>query len=149
MKEQNRWEQLFEQFLDLTDFTLIKYKTTDEEYNPWRWGLYDKQGANLGDIQGDRFTCVEDIFDRMDTYITDYFYADLEDELDAYKVDLEDREIPWSAERWLVLRDDVEFVEKNKEYFDSHAWEFDVLDMIVNHFEEINLENVYYESEEE
>ena len=38
---------------------------------------------------------------------------------------------------------------KNQEYIDNHAFEFNVLDMIVNHVDEINLENVNYESEEE
>ena len=66
MKVQNRWEDLFEGFLDLTEFTLIKYSDG--------WGLYDRQCGNLGDIESDRFDNASDIFDRMDTYITDYFY---------------------------------------------------------------------------
>lgn len=139
MKIQNRWEKLFEQFLDLTEFTLIKH--TDG------WGVYDRQGANLGDIQDDRFENAADIFDRMDVYINDYFFADLEDELDAYEVDLEGREIPNDAADWLLLRNDVEFVSKNKKYFDDHSWEFDVLDMIANHANEINLENCNYEED--
>ena len=44
MKQQNKWESLFEDFLEVTEFRLIKYKTTEDEYNPWRWGVYDKQG---------------------------------------------------------------------------------------------------------
>lgn len=149
MKQQNRWESLFEDFLEVTEFTLIKYKTTDEEYDPWRWGVYDRQGANLGNIQSDRFTCAEDIFDRMDVYIIDYFYHDLDEELEAYEVDMEGREFPEDAQDWLDLRDDMEFCNKNQEYINNHAFEFDVLDMIVNHVDEINLENVYYESGEE
>ena len=149
MKKQNIWEELFEQFLDLTEFMLIKYKTTDEEYNPWRWGVYDGQGANLGDIQSDRFKDATDIFDRMEIYINDYFFEDLEEELYAYNVDLEGRDIPWNVDQWLGLRNDLEFYNKNKKYFDEHSWEFRVLDMIANHANEINLENVYYESEEE
>lgn len=139
MKTQNKYETLFEGFLDLTEFTLIKYKKS--------WGVRDNQGANLGDIEGDRFKNAEDLIDRMDTYIIDYFYADLEDELSAYKVDLEWREVPYDAIGWLLLRDDVEFVNKNKKYFDDHSWEFDVLEMIVYHIDEVDLENVFYESE--
>lgn len=140
MKVQNRWEELFEGFLDLTEFTLIKYSDG--------WGLYDRQCGNLGDIEGDRFDNAADIFDRMDAYITDYFYHDLEDELEAYEVDMNNREIPWNAEQWLELQDDIEFYNKNKKYFDEHKWEFDVLEMIAYHSGEISLENVFYEGEE-
>jgi hypothetical protein len=139
MKNQNKWEALFEGFLDLVEFTLIKYKKS--------WGVHDNQGANLGDIEGDRFKDAEGLIDRMDTYIVDYFYEDLENELDAYDADLEGREVPYDAIGWLLLKDDVEFVNRNKKYFDDHSWEFDVLEMIVYHIDEIDLENVFYESE--
>lgn len=141
MKKQNRWEELFESWLDLTDFTLIKYNDG--------WGLYDKQCGNLGDIESDRFEDAIQIIDRMENYINDYIFEDLEEELDAYKVDTEGREIPWSVEEWLAMRDDTEFYNKNKKYFESHKWEFDVLDMFANHTNEVDLENVFYESEEE
>lgn len=139
--EQNRWESLFEDFLDVTDFKLIKH--TDG------WGLYDKQCANLGGIEEDRFESAEDIFDRMEVYIIDSFYNDLDDELDAYKVDMADRERPCSAEEWLDLRDDKEFYRKNEDYIENHSFEFNVLEMILRHASEINLENVEYEMEEE
>ena len=138
MKEQNEYEKLFEGFLELTEFTLIKHNDG--------WGLYDRQGGNLGDIESDRFESAAEIFDRMDAYINDYFFADLEDELEAYDVDMSDREIPWSAEEWLELREDRELYNKNQQYFDCHQWEFDVLNMIAYHADKINLENVYYES---
>ena len=141
MKKQNRWESLFEDFLQVTEFTLIKH--TDG------WGLYDRQGANLGDIDLDRFESAQDIFERMDVYIIDYFYHDLEEELEAYDVDMEGREIPECACDWLELRNDEEFCRKNAEYMDNHAFEFNVLDTIANHATEIDLENVEYESEEE
>lgn len=141
MKRQNKWEELFEQFMDLTEFTLIKYKDG--------WGVVDRQGANLGDIQSDRFENAADIFDRMDVYIDDYFFNDLEEELEAYNVNLEGHEVPWSADEWLALRGDKEFYKKNKKYFDEHSFEFDVLDMMVNHEDEINLENIHYEEGDE
>jgi hypothetical protein len=141
MNKQNKWESLFEDFLEVTEFTLIKH--TDG------WGLYDRQGANLGDIAADRFEDAMDIFDRMEVYIIDYFYHDLEDELEAYEVDMDDREIPDGAQDWLELRNDEEFCKKNEEYMDNHAFEFNVLEMIANHANEINLENVCYENEEE
>ena len=141
MKQQNRWESLFEDFLDVTEFKLIKY--TDG------WGLYDRQGGNLGDIEDDRFESASDILDRMDAYIVDYFYYDLEDELEAYDVNMEGREIPEGAQDWIDLRKDEEFCNNNQGYVNNHAFEFNVLDMIVSHTDEIDLENIPYESEEE
>jgi hypothetical protein len=141
MDKKNKYETLFEEFMDLTEFTLIKHKDG--------WGLHDRQGGNLGDIEGDRFENAGEIFDRMDVYINDYFFADLEDELEAYEVDMEGREIPWNAEGWLELRKDRELCNKNQKYFNCHQWEFDVLNMIAYHANEINLENVYYESEDD
>ena len=78
MKTQNEYEKLFEDFLDLTEFTLIKHKDG--------WGLYDRQGGNFGNIEGDRFKSAAEILDRMDIYVDDYIREDLEnvwvDELD-------------------------------------------------------------------
>lgn len=145
MKNQNKWEELFEEFLDLIEFKLLK-KTN---YDWGMWSLVDLQGANLGNIEEDEFVNATGIIDRLDIYINDYFFDDLEQELDAYKVDLEEREVPWNADEWLALKDDTDFYNKNKGYFDSHAFEFNVLDMIVHHTQDIDLENVYYEREEE
>ena len=43
MKNQNKWEKLFEEFLDCVDFTLMKH--TDV------WVVHDRQYANIGDIE--------------------------------------------------------------------------------------------------
>lgn len=137
MKIQNTWESYFEAWLDVTEFTLIKHKDG--------WGLYDRQGGNLGDIEGDRFESAEDILDRMEAYINDYIFDDLENELDVYDVDMGDREVPWSAEEWLSLRHEIYNKSNNKKYFDNHRWEFVILDMIANHAKEIDLEKIYYE----
>ena len=39
MNKKNRWEELFDELLDLIEFRLIKY--------PDGWGLLDRQGANM------------------------------------------------------------------------------------------------------
>lgn len=161
MKNQNKWEALFESWLSLTEFSLIKHRNPElvlhyqdyddnpvEEVHEGVWSIYDEQGANLGGINQDRFDNAGQILDRMEVYIIDYILDDLEEELDVYVVDMGNREVPWSADQWLALRDDVEFYNKNKEYFEEHSYEFDLLDMIANHFEEIDLENVYYEEKE-
>lgn len=139
MSNKNKYEELFEQYMDLVEFTLVKHKDG--------WGIYDRQGANLGDIEGDRFKNAADIFDRMGVYINDYFFEDLENELGVYEIDMEGRETPWNATQWLELRSDIEFYNEHKKYFDNHTFEFDVLDMIANHTDDINLENVYYEED--
>lgn len=141
MKNQSKWERLFERFISGVDFTLIKNKDGT-------WSLSDNMGANLGDIESDKFYSAGDIIDRLDIYINDYFYGDLKDELEAYDVDLEGRDVPYTAEEWLALQSNQEFYSKNVSYFENHKFSFDVLDMIANHFEEIDLENIRYEEEE-
>ena len=128
MKQQNKWEQLFNQFMDLTEFSLIKHKDG--------WGLYDRQGANLGDIESDRFSNAEQIFERMDVYINDYIIEDIKRCL-AVKGLLPEYEYDgWDD----MLINAAPLLPENK-------FEFDLLDMIINHYDEIDLNNVYYEEE--
>ena len=151
MKQQNKWEILFQEWLDLTEFSLIKhmnlqevlyYKDFDgnpvEEIYEGTWSIYDRQGANLGGIDQNRFDNAGQILDRMEVYIIDYIFEDLE-----YCWDEENDEdypygYPQSTEEWLKLRDRMP----------NNQYEMDLCDMIANHFDEINLENVYYEEEE-
>ena len=125
-KSQNKWEKLFDSFLDLTEFSLIKYEDG--------FGLEDHQGANLGDIEDDRFETAEQIFERMSVYIDDYIDEDLcnvwVDEL-GFSCD----DIPDTLESWLDYKEEL------KEY----QYEIDLIDMICNHYNEINLENCTYE----
>lgn len=135
MKQQNKWEKLFDEWLDLTEFTLVKHiKETDEGI----WSLYDRQGANLGDIEDDRFDNAMQILDRMEIYIRDYIFVDLEE---CFEHENDNAEYvygyPWSAEEWL----------KYRELMPNNQYEMDLCDMIANHFEEINLENCFYEEE--
>ena len=128
MKQQNKWEQLLNQFMDLTEFSLIKHKDG--------WGLYDRQGANLGDIESDRFSNAEQIFERMDVYINDYIIEDIKRCL-AVKGLLPEYEYDgWDD----MLINAAPLLPENK-------FEFDLLDMIINHYDEIDLNNVYYEEE--
>ena len=125
-KSQNKWEKLFDSFLDLTEFSLIKYEDG--------FGLKDHQAANLGDIEDDRFETAEQIFERMSIYIDDYIDEDLcnvwVDEL-GFSCD----DIPDTLEGWL----------DNKEELKEYQYEIDLIDMICNHYNEINLENCTYE----
>ena len=125
-KSQNKYEKLFCSFLDLTEFALIKYEDG--------FGLEDRQGANLGDIEDDRFETAEQIFERMSIYIDDYIDEDLcdvwVDEL-GFSCD----EIPDTIEGWL----------DHKEELKKYQYEIDLIDMICNHYDEINLGNCDYE----
>lgn len=125
-KKQNKWEKLFDSFLELTEFSLIKHEDG--------FGLEDRQGANLGDIEADRFETAEQIFERMSIYIDDYIDEDLcnvwVDELEFSCND-----IPDTLEGWL----------DHKEELKEYQYEIDLIDMICNHYNEINLENCTYE----
>lgn len=134
------YTELFEEFLDLTEFTLVRHQND--------WSLVDRQGANLGDIESDRFDNATQILNRMEIYINDYILRALEDELDMYKVDFNGYELPWGAETWLALRDNKKFYLKNLDFFKDHTWEFDVLDMIAFHSDEIDLKECFYEEVE-
>lgn len=149
--EQNKWEQLFEQWLDLTEFSLIKHKNPKlvlqyrdcdgnpvEEIHEGIWSIYDRQGANLGDINQDRFDDAGQILDRMDTYIHDYIFEDLANCWEEENGEDYPYGYPWSAEEWLKLRDRMP----------NNQFEMDLCDMFTNYFNEINLDYVYHEEEE-
>ena len=129
-QEQNKWETLFDQFLDLTEFSLCKDKDG--------WWVEDHAGANLGDIESDRFDTAEQIFERMSIYIDDYIDEDL---CNVWVDELEHNpsEIPSTLEGWLDHREEL------KEY----SFELDLIDMICNHYGEINLENCTHDIEED
>ena len=126
MKNKNRYEELFDGFLDSTDFELVKYTEG--------FGLCDLQGANLGDIESDRFDTATEIFDRMGTYINDYYITDI-DELLADQ----DIEVTWDNTY-------EAYIEHAKPLLPLYTFDFNVLDMICYHASEINLENCEYKT---
>lgn len=132
----NKWEDLFVYYLDLTEFSLVKYADGT-------FGLDDRQGANLGEIESERFETAQEIFSRMECYINDYILEPLDYGVDDYEF-FDDKDIDcWSCETWLSLRD--KYVDMCTEFFTEYKEEFDICDMIANHYEEINLENCYTE----
>lgn len=64
-------EQLFDELLETLNFSLIKYDDG--------WGIKDKEGVNLGDIEAERFANATNIIDRLNNYIADSIVADLLD----------------------------------------------------------------------
>lgn len=128
----NTYEKLFDEFLDLTEFSLLKHRTEsdDPDAGAGLFSLEDHQCANLGDIESERFETAAQILDRMDIYIQDYIVEALSDIFDEAGISLE--EDTWEC--LLKCRDKVSGAD----------WDFDVLDMIINHPDEIDLNNCDY-----
>lgn len=128
-ENRNQWETLFDQLLNTVEFRLVKYSDG--------WGLVDKQGANLGEIESDRFDGAAIIIDRLDIYIGDYFVDDIRETMGE-----------GASEDWPQLLQEARTAMTPKE-LEYHRFDLDVLEMICNHPNEINLENCCYTEEEE
>lgn len=131
----NTFEDLFNNFLDLTEFDLIKHK---EDYNEETgqtglWSLVDRQGGNLGDIESHRFQNAREIFDRMDNYINDYIIESLEEIAAEYGIEFSEYST-WS-----------ELINYRDLFPKDCKSNFDYLDMICNHPDEIDLSKCHYE----
>ena len=111
----SKYEELFNEVLDIIDFELIKYKNG--------WGLIDKQLADLGDIESDRFDNVVKLVDRLEMYI-------------------ELAEMTWKE----II--DTAPNELNQQQSEAYKFNLLVLDMICNHKDEIEFENCRYTVEE-
>jgi hypothetical protein len=60
-----------------------------EDMQRVRFELVDREGANLGNIESDRFATLDEIIDRMSIYWDDYGIKFTETELKSYRVVLE------------------------------------------------------------
>lgn len=118
----NTYEKLFDEFLDLTEFRLLKHKDGT-------FSLEDRQYANLGNIEDDRFETASEVLDRMDVYIQDYLIVDIEDALDEESIEID---CNWKE------------YEKYRDLIPDYKFDFDLLDMIVNHSNEVDLNNCDY-----
>lgn len=120
-----RFSKIFKSMLDSVDFALEKYGDG--------FGLMDLQGANWGDIESDRFKTPSEIVQRLDIYIEDSYNNDLHEEASYY---YGDKTLPDSCEDWLS------FMDNHSEFKEKYMFEYEVIDMIVNHLEEVNLDEV-------
>ena len=118
----NTYEELFDEFLALTEFRLLKHKDGT-------FSLEDRQRANLGDIEDDRFETASEVLDRMDVYIQDYLMTGIEDALD---------------EESIAIDCDWKEYGKYRDFLPDYEFDFDLLDMIVNHSNEVDLNNCDY-----
>ena len=78
------------------------------------------------------YLALVDIFDRMDIYIKDYFITDINELLDE-----KDIEVTWN-------NDCVSYLEHAKPLLPEYSFDFDILDMICYHADEIDLNNCNY-----
>lgn len=130
----NEATEVFKTFLDVIEFELVFH---GEE----GWGLVDLQGANLGDIEGDRFQTAAEIIERLSAYIEDYYLDDLEEEMLEIKRTFES-EIPKTEEEWVKYSKKSSENQEVEKFVADHRHEFDVLDMIVNHADEVHLDEL-------
>lgn len=124
----SKYEELFNEVLDIIDFELIKYKNG--------WGLIDKQLADLGDIESERFDNVVKLVDRLEMYIEDYFVEEIRIEVEELA------EMTWQE----II--DTAPNELNQQQSEAYKFNLLVLDMICNHKDEIEFENCRYTVEE-
>ena len=124
----SKYEELFNEVLDIIDFELIKYKNG--------WGLIDKQLADLGDIESERFDNVVKLVDRLEMYIEDYFVEEIRIEVEELA------EMTWKE----II--DTAPNELNQQQSEAYKFNLLVLDMICNHKDEIDFENCRYTVEE-
>ena len=118
----NTYEKLFDEFLNITEFRLLKHKDGT-------FSLEDRQYANFGNIEDDRFETASEVLDRMDVYIQDYLVVDIEDALD---------------EESIAIDCDWKEYGKYRDLIPDYRFDFDLLDMIVNHSNEVDLNNCDY-----
>ncbi len=124
------YEKLFDEFLDMVEFTLIKHPDD-------RWSVHDRQGADLGGINGDIYKDASELFDRMDSYVYDYFVVDLEECLEEGGHQIPD---------WFGYDELVDYA---RPLLPDNKWGCDVLDMIYSHANEIDLNKCFFENAEE
>lgn len=121
------YSKVFEEMLDVMEFELAKY---DDGF-----GLIDRQGGNLGDIESDRFEDAQSLIDRLDIYLEDYYFADLDE---AWEAEGFEGDIPETAEDW------VGFMNEHKSFKEEYRHEYDVMNMIA--YRDVDL-NKFFEKE--
>ena len=119
---QNTYEKLFDEFLNITEFRLLKHKNGT-------FSLEDLHRTNFGDIENVRFISASEILDIMEIYIIDYPVADIENALYEESIEID---CDWKE------------YGKYQKYLPGYEFDFGLLDMIVNHPNEVDLNNCEY-----
>lgn len=117
--------------LDMMEFTLTKYEDG--------WGLIDRQGGNLGDIESDRFDSACEIIERLDAYINDYI-------LESFEESIEEEDLPKDITCDSIV--DWYNSDMQKKYPDlKHDIKY--CDLIANHCDDVSLEDCYHDVADE
>lgn len=135
-KKQNKWEKLFDQYLNEIGFELIRHENCYDKYSEGygHWSLLDKQGSPLGDIESERFENAAAIIDRTEIYAEDSIVNYLVEQINYVKPDTVKCR---GTGEWSSLL-------KYRDLVPDDSTEMDMLDMICNHYEEIDLNNCNY-----
>lgn len=130
----NKYTKLFADFLHTMDFGLCK--------KPNGYALIDYQGAYWGGIAEDRFDSAESIVDRLDIYIDDYFLDDLEEEAPNYGISDETIVDILGFADWFAWFTENKDKAEYQKFINTHGFEFEVADLVVNHLDEVCLDDV-------
>lgn len=133
----NKYTKLFADFLHTMDFGLCKESDG--------YALIDYQGAYWGDIAEDRFDSAESIVDRLDIYIDDYFLDDLEEEAPNYGISDETIVDILGFVDWLAWFTENKDKAEYQKFINTHRSEFEVADLVVNHLDEVCLDDIIEE----
>ena len=114
----------FCEYISFMDFSIGK----DQE----GFFLEDLQGANLGDIDQDRFTNAVGIIDRLDVYIDDYVYQDLIEDAESAGIVFEKGVNPmnFSFAEW------IQFCKENS----IQSYHLKILEFMEAHLEDVDLD---------
>ena len=122
----NKWEKLFIEFLDMIEFSLHKRIDADGVVC---YGVEDLQHANLAGIEQDFFYSAGDVLERMEVYENDYIVRDI---LECIR----EKGVRYEYNQWSDLL-------KYRSKLPYNQLDFDLLEMICYHSQDINIFNIY------
>lgn len=107
------------EMLETMDFSLDKQ--IDGNYC-----LEDEQEGYLGGIDSYRnFTNADEIIDRLDNFLNDYYFADLEEAAEEdFGIDFSKTDVPITAEDWTA------FLDEHEDFKKSYFHEYEVMKLI-------------------
>lgn len=128
---QNHYEELFSQMLNQMDVALIKYGKN-------AYAL--ESDAYIVDFNGEIFQNTDQIFGRLEDFIDEMFRDDLKREARDYGM------TDFQGRTWDEILESVARYRcgttKERQFVQDHEWEIEILDMLVNHLDEVDINNV-------
>lgn len=87
--------------------------------------------------QDEKFHHTSELINVLDTYLNDHYFADLEEVSEESGIDWNQEKVPYSCKEW------VNFLDEHQNIKELCQYEYDVMDMIANHLDEIDLDKLY------